>query len=56
MYEDDLEEETLQAGAEPVEKEMINEACTLLSVETTGKALRSRPECGHRRSHCTTRV
>ena len=24
MYEDDLEEETLQADAEPLEKEMIN--------------------------------
>ena len=35
MYEDDLEEETLQADAGPVEKQVINEACTLLSIATT---------------------
>ena len=40
MYEDDHEEETLQADAKPVEKEMINEAYTLPSVVTTGKAQR----------------
>ena len=40
VYEDDLEEETLQADAEPVEKEMINEASSLLSIATTGKAQR----------------
>ena len=39
MYED-LEEEPLQADAEPVEKEMINEAYTLLSVATTGQTQR----------------
>ena len=45
MYEDDFEEETMQADAEPVEKEMINDDCTLLSVVTTGKAQRVHP--GH---------
>ena len=40
VYEDDHEEETSQADAEPVEKEMINDACALLSVVTTGKAQR----------------
>ena len=38
MYEDDHGEETLQSDAEPVEKMKINEAHTLLSVVTTGKA------------------
>ena len=38
MYED--EEDTLQADAEPVEKEIINEACTLPSAVTTGNAPR----------------
>ena len=45
VYEDDLEGETLQADAEPVEKEMINDAKTLLSVVTTGKAQKVHP--GH---------
>ena len=40
MYEDDHEEETSPADAEPVEREMIKEACTLLSVVTTGKTQR----------------
>ena len=39
VYED-LQEETLQADAEPAEKEMINEAYTLLSIAKTGKAQR----------------
>ena len=38
--DDDREEETSQSGAEPAEKEMINDADTLLSVETTGKKAR----------------
>ena len=38
MYKDDHGEETLQSDAEPVEKTMINEAYTLLSVVTNGKA------------------
>ena len=37
VYEDDLEEGTLQAGAELVEKEMINEAYTLLSIAMTAR-------------------
>ena len=44
VYKDNLEEETLQADAEPVEKETINEAH---SVVTTGKAQRSHPGYGH---------
>ena len=33
VYEDDLEEETLQADAEQVEKVMINDAYILLRVD-----------------------
>ena len=39
------EDETLQADAEPVTKEMINETYTLQSVVTTGEAQRFHP--GH---------
>ena len=38
---------TLQAHAEPVEKEMINDVYTSTSVVTTGKAQMSHPGYGH---------
>ena len=38
VYKDDHEEEILQADGETVKKVMVNEASTLLSVVTTGKA------------------
>ena len=60
MYEDDLEEETMQADAEPVEKEMVNDAHTLLSVVTTGKAQRVHLEhqcsVARRECDCSTRT
>ena len=47
VYEDDHEEKTLQAHAEPVEKEMINDVYTSTSVVTTVKAQMSHPGYGH---------
>ena len=47
MYEEDREEEILQSDAEPLKEVTINEASTLLSVVTTGKAQRFHPEQDH---------